>query len=276
MDNDIDLLQIKIDNAKKQLPEETLRAIAAVPWQAEILKMRETKGYSFEQLGDLELETELLLCGLVTPSDYPKELENRMRIGKAAANELVAEMNELVFAKIKEEMIKNSEREKIFRKNSPLEEYPKGEVENSEMHPPRPLSTKSTPQEGNNQPDTAKEKIANMEVLNKAGIEIIPARNAFSIADAGGNGNGNEKKEVLPIPDLPAAPKAQLLPAQEKLEIGSPVPPLPSGEGLGVRVPSALAQKMSGPVKVETVKTEHTLENITKIPKIDPYREIPE
>ena len=64
MDDTIDLLQIKIDQAKAQLPKNTLQAIDAVPWQARILKLREEKGYTFEQLGDLEIETELLLCGL--------------------------------------------------------------------------------------------------------------------------------------------------------------------------------------------------------------------
>ena len=51
---------------------------------------------------------------------------------------------------------------------------------------------------------------------------------------------------------------------------------------------SILAQKLSGSVQNPTVKTEHTLDNITKtntptmadvkpkIPGIDPYREIPE
>lgn len=122
MDDTIDLLQIKIENAKKQLPEETLAAISAVPWQAEIIKMRETKGYSFEQLGDLELETELLLCGLLSPKDYPKELQNRMKISAGAANDLMEEMNKLVFSKIKGELIKNTEGKKILEKETNQEE----------------------------------------------------------------------------------------------------------------------------------------------------------
>jgi len=122
MDNEIDLLQIKIENAKKQLPEETLSAIAAVPWQAEIIKMRETRGYTFEQLGDLELETELLLCGLLSPKDYPKELQNRMKISAGAANDLMEEMNKLVFSKIKEELIKNTEGKKMLEKETNQED----------------------------------------------------------------------------------------------------------------------------------------------------------
>ena len=217
MDNEIDLLQIKIDEAKKQLSEDTLAAIATVPWQAEILKMRETKGYTFEQLGDLELETELLLCGLVSPSDYPLELQNRMQISKAAANELVAEMNELVFAKIKEEMIKRTERKNFT-----------------------PALIKEGVGGGNSEED-------NTQIFKEHGIEIVP----------------------------------------EKLELNSP-PLLIKERGQGGEVHPIFAQKFSGPVQTGIVKTEHTLENITKttppaftdikpkIPKPDPYREIPE
>jgi len=133
MDDTIDLLQIKIEKAKAALPAETVNATAAVDWKAAILGLRGKHGYTFEQLGDLELETELLLCGLLTPSDYPKELENRMKISRSAANELVSEMNDLVFKKIQAEMIKNVERKKVFAKKEIPEEL-KGQSLNN---PPR-------------------------------------------------------------------------------------------------------------------------------------------
>ncbi len=85
MNESPDLLQIKIEQAKARLPKETLEAIESVDWQAIILSLREKKGYNFEQLGDLETETELLLCGLLNPKDYPGELERRMRISKTEA-----------------------------------------------------------------------------------------------------------------------------------------------------------------------------------------------
>jgi hypothetical protein len=266
----IDLLQIKIENAKKQLSDDTLNAIATVAWQAEIIKMRETKGYTFEQLGDLELETELLLCGLINPKDYSGELEKRMGISKASANELVEEMNKLVFSKIKEELIKSMERKKIFEKsNSPLEEYP--DLKSGGGGLSTPSRERATPQEGNHH-DTEAEKKSNMQILSNAGIEII-------------NGSGDEKKETLPIPDLPAVPSAQQMQAG-KLELSTPAKATPQ-EGNNTIHPM-LSQKMSGSFQMPIVKTEHTLENITKtntpvpvdlkpkIPKVDPYREIPE
>ena len=202
MNDQVDLLQIKIEKAKEELSEDTLKAIAAVPWQAAILKLREEKGYSFEQLGDLELETELLLYGLTRPEDYPRELENSMGISGAQANELVAEMNKTVFSRIKEELIKNIERKKALAGggNTPL---PAQEV------PPKLDMVKDMPGLGKN--------------ANIAGIEFL-------------NGKGVEKKPII-----------------AKLE-------LPNKD----IVHQVLAQKLSAPMQIPSVKTEHAPENITK------------
>ncbi|MEK7564557.1 MAG: hypothetical protein AAB510_03270 [Patescibacteria group bacterium] len=111
-------LQIKIEQAKAKLPEDTLNAIAQVDWRAALLKLRETKGYDFEQLGDLELETELLLCGLLNPHEYTKTIAEKMHISEASAQELTHELNESIFKKIKEEMIQITERKNSFTKKA--------------------------------------------------------------------------------------------------------------------------------------------------------------
>ncbi len=150
----IDLLQIKIEKAKSQLTDETLNAINAVDWKDAILKMRTSKGYSFEQLGVLETETELVLCGLLNPRDYSKELENRMGISKQETNELVNKMNEQVFSKIKEELIKSSE-----RKSTPLPTQIPSAIE-------KPAEQKND----NN-------------ILSNAGIEILPEENNLPVPE---------------------------------------------------------------------------------------------
>ena len=122
MDDIIDLLQVRIEKAKRELPPETINAINAVDWRTAILEMRTDHEYTFEQLGDLELETELVLCGLVSPENYPKELEKRMGISKAAVNELINEMNDLVFKKIREKFIENTERKKVFQRSEQSEQ----------------------------------------------------------------------------------------------------------------------------------------------------------
>ena len=131
MDTPIDLLQIKIEKAKTELSEESRQAIDAVDWKTIILNMRAEKGYSFTQLEDLEIETELLLCGLLNPEDYPKELEKRMGIPKPKVDELVNEMNKKVFERIREELVKNIERKKVSEeKGQPLENSSKTLLDN--------------------------------------------------------------------------------------------------------------------------------------------------
>ncbi len=111
------------------------------------------------------------------------------------------------------------------------------------------------------QPETTEVKQANTQVFSEHGIEIVP----------------------------------------ELLEISSPSPS--QGEGSGVRsihpgasatpeegnkIPSILIKKFSGAVSIPSVKTEHTLPNLSASsvptppianagkPAVDPYREIPE
>jgi hypothetical protein len=240
-DDTIDLLKIKIETAKRQLPLETVNAIDAVDWQAAILSLRGKSGYTFEQLGDLETETELVLCGLLNPASYPKELENRMNISRAAANELVNEMNDLVFKKIREELIKNTERKNIFaKKNSPLEEY--SDLGRREVDvPPRPLSTKSTPQEGN-------EKMQHeTSILNSAGIKIIP--------------------------DLPTIPRVQVI-QPEKLELTGEVHPILAQKFSGPVQTKIVETNHTLENITKTLPASPI--NIPTKPKIDPYREIPE
>lgn len=111
-------LETQIAKARENLSEETKAAIDAVSWKL-ILKGINKK-YTEAQLIDLEIETELLLCGLVSTIDFPRELENRMRIPKAEVAVLLNEMDKLIFKKIQEELEKRFsgkvEEEKVLYK----------------------------------------------------------------------------------------------------------------------------------------------------------------
>ena len=107
-----DPLLLKISEARNNLPDETINAIDSVDWKSAILGMRQKNGFTFEQLGILETETELLLCGLTDPEDYPNEIQNRLGIGEKETETLMMEMNNSIFQKINEEFIKNIEKTK--------------------------------------------------------------------------------------------------------------------------------------------------------------------
>ncbi len=120
MNDTIDPLQTKIGQARALLPKETLEAIDAVDWKTAILKIKDKKGYTISQLSDLEIETELLLCGLLNPTSYAKELENRMHISKVEVDDILKEMNESVFKKIREELMRITENPKVAIGKSPV------------------------------------------------------------------------------------------------------------------------------------------------------------
>lgn len=133
MDQTIDLLQIKIEKAKNELSKETLNAISKVDWRTAVLSMKEKKGFSLDQLEHLEIETELLLCGLISPDEYPEKLEEELRIPKAQIDVLVNDMNELVFKKIRQELINATEKEEILNENN-LKNKAENKTEVKEEH----------------------------------------------------------------------------------------------------------------------------------------------
>lgn len=165
--NTKDLLQIKIDQARAQLPEDTLRAIDAVDWRAAILELRQKKGYTIEQLENLETETELVLCGLVIPENYPRELEKRMGLSKNQVNDLVSFMNNQVFSKIREALIKNTEGKKEMKEIPQIQKKEEQVLGNAGI---KIIPAISVPEK--------KEVIVENkeEIMKSAGIEIVPEK----------------------------------------------------------------------------------------------------
>jgi len=124
MDNLIDPLQSKINEAKDQLSKEARAAIDSVNWKLIILGME--KKYSQEQLEVLEMETELLLCGISDTESYPKELGEGMHLSKEEVSLLITEIDKLIFQKIKEDLEKRvSMKEKTLETRRPLDYDPR-------------------------------------------------------------------------------------------------------------------------------------------------------
>lgn len=237
MEKTIDFLQVKIEKAKMQLPKETLQAINNVKWENVILAMKESKNLNFTQVEDLLLETELVLCGLVKTEDYPKEITNRLRIPKAKTDEIINELNEKVFKKIRQELIKIKEFNQKFgntevQKNSTLEE------ENS----------------ANKEIEKHEE-----DVLVQTGINIIKGDNTETIKPS------LEKEENL------EEKRGEIL---ENITKPEEIKNNPKSINI-------LEKRLNSTFSLPQKNTEHKEEKIDflvkkSIPKIDPYREIPE
>lgn len=273
MNNDtpLDMLQIKIERAKESLPKETLKAIDSVDWRAYILGMREKKGYSFEQLEDLELETELLLCGLLNPVNYPKELEERLKLPRPQVDLLVNEMNEFVFKKIKDELIKNSERREIFVKRT---------EDMIPAHSASDIASVDKPAQ------IVKQGIESPTLSNNTNIEVMPEELTTPNIKTNEVINKSETK-VLEKAGIEINPASS---APSTTMVGRPVDKVLSTAPLGgiieeKKAGSISSQKLSGSFQIPTIKTEYSLNNLskqgeattptdgkTKISKVDPYR----
>ncbi len=104
MDKTTDILQIKIARAREAMSQESRNAVDSVSWR--LILSGINKNYSQDQIETLQMETELLLCGLIKTEDFPKELETRMRLSHAEVLLLLAEMDKLIFKKIQEDLEK--------------------------------------------------------------------------------------------------------------------------------------------------------------------------
>ncbi len=238
----MDLLQVKIEEAKKKLGEDTLNAIANVDWKSGIFKIREKNDYNLEQLAELELETEMLLCGLVRGEDYEKDLSDRMKISRDEANSLVQDMNEFVFKKIKNELIRLTERKRaIHTGKEPLIETRRGVI------PPK-IAEKPEPMENLRMDNKDK------QVLASAGI-TMPQGNLVDI-NAPINDFSKEKREDMleniENPDSIIPPTLKT----ETPKTASIVHPI-------------LSEKMLSPVQTPKIETQYSLSNLSKTTSAD-------
>lgn len=116
-----ELLETQIAKAKELLSENSRNAIDAVNWKQTIEGIG--KSYNVEQLEVLKTETELLLCGLTSTFNFPKKLEDEMKISKTEISVLLNEMDRLIFKKMQEGLekrIKKNEDKKIVYTNKPF------------------------------------------------------------------------------------------------------------------------------------------------------------
>lgn len=106
--------QSDIQKAKANLPKESREAIESVPWHDIIFEIKKERNYNFSQIEKLGNYTDLLLCGLLNPIEYPALLERDLGITREETDELVDELNERIFKKIREE---------LARKQQSIQEY---------------------------------------------------------------------------------------------------------------------------------------------------------
>lgn len=154
-----DSLQTLINKAKEKLPQNSIEAINSFDWKSIISKINDR--LTEIQLDTLEIETELVLCGIVKTEDYSKELMEKMGLPEIEVSMLLNDLNKSIFEKIRIEL------EKLITQNIdiPLPPYYKKEevVKNNEQKIGIKIENAKTNNSG-----TGEEGI-----YKKSGIEMI-------------------------------------------------------------------------------------------------------
>ena len=84
------------------LPESIKEIILSSNYEETVLKIGQAHQLNVEQLGILERETTMVMMGLTPPQDFQTELARELRIDNAKGAEIVKEINEKIFFKIRE------------------------------------------------------------------------------------------------------------------------------------------------------------------------------
>jgi hypothetical protein len=232
------------------LPKMVQDAILSSDYENSLLEIGKKYQLNVEQMGLLEQETTLTMMGLTATKDFETELTNELKIDKTKIAQIVADINEKIFFNI---------RELLKLMNIPVGEEPLVDEEANE----KPLQTQTT-KETEEKKDT--------DILKSAQIEINPT-NIPAVREETKDGILEQRTDML-----------------SKVEN----PDLINKEADAKKIQSIAAQKLSGSFNIPAQKTDYSLDNISKstntppapasapkntstsIPKIDPYREIPE
>ena len=190
------------------LPEGVQKVILSSDYQSSLIKIGQEHNLNVEQMGTLELETTMVMMALTPLNNFESELTRELNIDKEKGLQIVKEINEKVFLKIRELL-------KLMNTSAGEESIIDESIEERQTKINRIASMMP---EKNSDIKTTVDERANVQTFQNAGIEIIPEKLELS--------NNKEK------------------------------------------INSVLAQKLTGSFRVPPVKTEHSLENITKSPSI--------
>lgn len=95
-----DKLRKSFEEQLVYLPEINQQALKSFDWATELLSIGKNYGLHIDQLEDLQIETMLVLVGLVQPEEYANELIMRLAISPSEANRIIEQVNDRIFTPI--------------------------------------------------------------------------------------------------------------------------------------------------------------------------------
>lgn len=87
------------------LPTELQTVILSSDYQMKLFEIAKKHKLTYEKLGQLELETTMVLLGMTPPDEYKADISDQLNVKGAELDELVGEINQDVFAPIREKLM---------------------------------------------------------------------------------------------------------------------------------------------------------------------------
>lgn len=92
------------------LPAVNQQALRSFDWATQLLSIGHQYGLHIDQLEDLQIETMLVLVGLVSPDDYETELITRLAVSTSEAEKILNEVNKQIFIPIHDYIVNGGEK----------------------------------------------------------------------------------------------------------------------------------------------------------------------
>ncbi len=174
------------------LPTELQQVILSSDYQMHLFDVAKKYKLTYEKLGQLELETTMVILGMTPPDEYKLEVAEQMGLAGTDLDNVVAEINEKVFSPIREKLMALYSEEEVKKG----EEFAKAGTSVVEPAPSpyrEPIEIKKPPQPG----------------INTSAIPTLD-KNEFDSKKEGGVATINPVKIGLDInPVVPTTPTAQ-------------------------------------------------------------------
>ncbi|NOY35387.1 MAG: hypothetical protein GXP44_00445 [bacterium] len=90
----------------KKLPEDLRGAISSADSGEALRDIAKKHGLAVDKSGELADETGSVMLGVTAPKDFVRNLERRLEVDGKTAREIAAEVNERIFAKVRESLKK--------------------------------------------------------------------------------------------------------------------------------------------------------------------------
>lgn len=98
-----------ISEQMKKLPTDVKDAVFSVDYSAVLDQITRKNRLLIDQAGKLEVETTLVMVGLEPLADYKKNLMKHLGVDEKEANAIIADVNDLIFKKIRASLQKINE-----------------------------------------------------------------------------------------------------------------------------------------------------------------------